>query len=245
MFSFNLLTIISTIVNLLALAWLIKRYLLGSIIRIMNERKQKIENAILEAENKLKEAEELKKQREEQLSRAREEASKIIQEAVDTAEKMKRDILQKAEDEAERIIIRAHEISMAERKRALEMAKKEILDLSKIIIKEFFRRFLPEGTEELIIIKFVNDMSSVISQVKPNDLEEVKFISSDNVKPSVKAQIEEKLRSIIPGNYKLSFEVDPNIGLGFKLLIGEFLIDNSIEYHLSQIYESLRGVENI
>jgi len=245
MFSFNLLTIISTIVNLLALAWLIKRYLLGSIIRIMNERKQKIENAILEAENKLKEAEELKKQREEQLSRAREEASKIIQEAVDTAEKMKRDILQKAEDEAERIIIRAHEISMAERKRALEMAKKEILDLSKIIIKEFFRRFLPESTEELIIIKFVNDISSVISQVKPNNLEEVKFISSDNVKPSLKAQIEEKLRSIIPGNYKLSFEVDPNIGLGFRLLIGEFLIDNSIEYHLSQIYESLRGVENI
>lgn len=245
MFSFSLLTIISTIVNLLALAWLVKRYLLGSIIRIMDERKQKIESAILEAETKLKEAEELKKQREEQLSRAREEASKIIQEAVDTAEKMKRDILQKAEEEAERIIIRAHEISMAERKRALEIAKKEILDLSKIIIKEFFRRFLPEGTEELLIIKFVNGMNLVISQVKPNDLEEVKFISSDNIKPSLKAQIEEKLRSILPGGYKLSFEVDPNMGLGFKLLIGEFLIDNSLEYHLSQIYELLKEVENI
>ncbi|GEM_PF-729069 len=245
MFSFSLLTIISTIVNLLALAWLVKRYLLGSIIRIMDERKKKIESAILEAETKLKEAEELKKQREEQLSRAREEASKIIQEAVDTAEKMKRDILQKAEEEAERIIIRAHEISMAERKRALEIAKKEILDLSKIIIKEFFRRFLPEGTEELLIIKFVNGMNLVISQVKPNNLEEVKFISSDNIKPSLKAQIEEKLRSILPGGYKLSFEVDPNMGLGFKLLIGEFLIDNSLEYHLSQIYEFLKEVENI
>lgn len=245
MFSFNLLTIFSSIVNLLALAWIIKRYFLGAIIRIMNERREKIELAMREAEKKLQEAEELRKQRESQLAQARDEAAKIVNEAIVTAEKMKRDITAKAEEEAEKIIVKAHEISIAERKRVLETAKKEVLSLSRLIIKEFFKRFLPVEAEELLINQFVDSLNSVIVNVKGDNIEEIKFVSPDNVSGQIKKKIEDKLRSIIPGNWKLNFEVDPSIGLGFKLFIGEFLIDNSLDYHLSQIYDSIREVENI
>ncbi len=245
MFSFNLLTLFSSIVNLLALAWIIKRYFLGAIIRIMNERREKIELAMKETEKKLQEAEELRKQRESQLAQARDEAAKIVNEAIVTAEKMKRDITTKAEEEAEKIIVKAHEISMAERKRVLETAKKEVLSLSRLIIKEFFKRFLPVEAEELLINQFVDSLNSVIVNVKGDNIEEIKFVSPDNVGGQIKKKIEDKLRSLLPGSWKLNFEVDPSIGLGFKLFIGEFLIDNSLDYHLSQIYDSIREVENI
>ncbi|MGC8931238.1 MAG: F0F1 ATP synthase subunit B [Dictyoglomus sp.] len=245
MFSFNLLTIFSSIVNLLALAWIIKRYFLGAIIRIMNERREKIELAMKEAEKKLQEAEELRKQRESQLAQARDEAAKIVNEAIVTAEKMKRDITAKAEEEAEKIIVKAHEISMAERKRVLETAKKEVLSLSRLIIKEFFRRFLPVEAEELLINQFVDSLNLLIVNVKGDNIEEIKFVSPDNVSGQIKKKIEDKLRSLLPGSWKLNFELDPSIGLGFKLFIGEFLIDNSLDYHLSQIYDSIREVENI
>ncbi len=181
MFSFNLLTIVSSIVNLLALAWIIKRYFLGAIIRIMNERREKIEAAMKEAEKKLQEAEDLRKQREAQLAQARDEAAKIIKEAVDTAEKMKRDITAKAEEEAEKIIVKAHEIATAERKRVLETAKKEVLAFSRLIIKEFFKRFLPVEAEELLISQFAESLDSAIANIKSDNIEEVKFISPDNV----------------------------------------------------------------
>ncbi|ACK41465.1 MULTISPECIES: F0F1 ATP synthase subunit B [Dictyoglomus] len=245
MFSFNLLTIFSSIVNLLALAWIIKRYFLGAIIRIMNERREKIELAMKEAEKKLQEAEELRKQRESQLAQARDEAAKIVNEAIVTAEKMKRDITAKAEEEAEKIIVKAHEISMAERKRVLETAKKEVLSLSRLIIKEFFRRFLPVEAEELLINQFVDSLNLLIVNVKGDNIEEIRFVSPDNVSGQIKKKIEDKLRSLLPGSWKLNFELDPSIGLGFKLFIGEFLIDNSLDYHLSQIYDSIREVENI
>lgn len=245
MFSFNLLTIFSSIFNLLALAWIVKRYFLGAIIRIMNERREKIELAMKEAENKLQEAEELRRQREEQLAKARDEAGKIIQEAVETAEKMRRDITAKAEEEAEKIIVKAHEISRAERKRVLETAKKEILSLSRLIIKEFFRRFLPEEAEELLIAQFIEKLNSVILNINSNNVKNITFITPDNVSSQLKKKIEEKLRGLISGDWTLSFEVDPNIGLGFKIFIGEFLIDHSLDYHLSQIYASIREVENI
>ncbi|PNV79142.1 MAG: ATP synthase F0 subunit B [Dictyoglomus turgidum] len=245
MFSFNLLTIFSSIVNLLALAWIIKRYFLGAIIRIMNERREKIELAMKEAEKKLQEAEELRKQRESQLAQARDEAAKIVNEAIVTAEKMKRDITAKAEEEAEKIIVKAHEISMAERKRVLETAKKEVLSLSRLIIKEFFRRFLPVEAEELLINQFLDSLNLLIVNVKGDNIEEIRFVSPDNVSGQIKKKIEDKLRSLLPGSWKLNFELDPSIGLGFKLFIGEFLIDNSLDYHLSQIYDSIREVENI
>ncbi|TYT24157.1 F0F1 ATP synthase subunit B [Dictyoglomus thermophilum] len=245
MFSFNLLTIISSIVNLLALAWIIKRYFLGAIIRIMNERREKIEAAMKEAEKRLQEAEDLRKQREAQLAQARDEAAKIIKEAVDTAEKMKRDITAKAEEEAEKIIVKAHEIATAERKRVLETAKKEVLALSRLIIKEFFKRFLPVEAEELLISQFAESLDSAIANIKSDNIEEVKFISPDNVSSQLKKKIEDKLRALLPGNWKFIFDVDPSIGLGFKLFIGEFLIDHSLDYHLSQIYETIREVENI
>lgn len=245
MFSFNLLTIFSSIVNLLALAWIVKRYFLGAIIRIMNERREKIELAMKEAENKLQEAEELRKQREEQLAQARDEAGRIIQEAVETAEKMRRDITAKAEEEAEKIIVKAHEISRAEKKRVLETAKKEILSLSRLIIKEFFKRFLPEGAEELLIAKFTEELNLVISSIDVNNIKEIKFITPDNISLQLKDNVEKKLRSIIPGTWSISFEIDPTIGLGFKMFVGEFLVDHSLEYHLSQIYASIREVENI
>jgi len=196
MFSFNLLTIFSSIVNLLALAWIIKRYFLGAIIRIMNERREKIELAMKEAEKKLQEAEELRKQRESQLAQARDEAAKIVNEAIVTAEKMKRDITAKAEEEAEKIIVKAHEISMAERKRVLETAKKEVLSLSRLIIKEFFRRFLPVEAEELLINQFVDSLNLLIVNVKGDNIEEIRFVSPDNVSGQIKKKIEDKLRSL-------------------------------------------------
>ncbi len=245
MFSFNFLTIISSIVNLLALAWLVKRYFLGAIIRIMNERRKKIESAMEEAERKLQEAEELRKQRKAQLAQAREEAGKIIQEAVETAEKMRREITAKAEEEAERIIVKAHELSRAEKKRVLETAKKEVLSLSRLIIKEFFKRFLPREAEELLVAQFVENLSSVLSTIQVNEIDEIKFMTPDNISSQLKKKIEEKLRTLIRGNWSLSFEIDPTIGLGFKMFVGEFLVDSSLDYHLSQIYSYIREVENI
>ncbi len=245
MFSFNLLTLFSSIVNLLVLAWIIKRYLLGAIIRTMNNRKERIENAMKEAEKKLQEAEELRKQREEKLNEARDEAGKIIQEAVATAEKIRQEMNQKAEEEAEKIIVKAHEIARAESKRALETAKKEILALSHLLIKEFFKRFLPPEAEELLIEQFIYDFNSALSKLPDILVDEIRFVSPDNIKPEAKSKIEGKLRELIPGKWKLSFEVDPEIGVGFKMFIGEFLIDHSLDFHLSQIYSTLREVENI
>ncbi|HPU44004.1 MAG TPA: F0F1 ATP synthase subunit delta, partial [Dictyoglomaceae bacterium] len=95
------------------------------------------------------------------------------------------------------------------------------------------------------IEQFIYDFNSALSKLPDILVDEIRFVSPDNIKPEAKSKIEGKLRELIPGKWKLSFEVDPEIGVGFKMFIGEFLIDHSLDFHLSQIYSTLREVENI
>ncbi|PMQ01937.1 MAG: ATP synthase F0 subunit B [Dictyoglomus sp. NZ13-RE01] len=245
MFNFNVLTIFSSIVNLLVLAWIIKRYFIGSLLRIMEERKRKIEEAIKTAEEKLKEAEELRKRREERLAMARDEAAKIVDEAVKNADKLRQEIISKAEEEAEKIILKAHDIAKAERKRALETSREEIINLSKIIIKQFFAKYLPPSSEEEFLSYLVDSFDKFIMATSFNSLKEVKLVVPNNVNSNIINKIEKKLRNIIPGNWNFECEEDPSIVLGFKLFLGEYLLDHSLDYHLNQIYQHIRETENI
>lgn len=245
MFNFNFLTIFSSIVNLLILAWIIKRYFIGNLLRIMEERKRKIEETIKNAEEKLKEAEELRKRREERLLSARNESAKIVEEAVRSAEKIKQEIIAKAEEEAEKIILKAHDIAKAERRRALETSRDEIVSLSKLITRQFFLKFLPPNSQEMFLSSFLDSFEKYIPKLNINSIKEVKFVSSNELNPVIINKIEEKLRNILPGDWKFIYEEDPSMVLGFKIFIGEYLLDHSLEFHLNQIYQYIKETENI
>ncbi|MCX7845505.1 MAG: F0F1 ATP synthase subunit B [Dictyoglomaceae bacterium] len=245
MFNFNILTIFSSIINLLILAWIIKRYFIGNILRIMEERKKKIEDAIKNAEEKLKEAEELRKRREERLVSARNEAVKIVEEAVGNAEKIKQEIIAKAEEEAEKIILKAHDIAKAERRRALETSKEEIVALSKLITRQFFIKFLPPNSQEMFLFSFLDSFEKYIYKLNMNSIKEVKFVSSNELNSIIIKEIEEKIRNILPGDWEFIYEEDPSMILGFKIFIGEYLLDHSLDYHLNQIYQYIKETENI
>jgi F-type H+-transporting ATPase subunit b len=211
----------------------------------MEERKKRIENAIKSAEEKLREAEELRKRREERLIAARDEASKIVESAVGNAEKIKQEIIAKAEETAEKIILKAHDIARAERKRALETTREEIIALSKLIIRQFFIKYLPSNSQEIFLLSYVDSLDRFIPQLKLNPVKEIKFVSPNELNPKIINKIEDKLRSIIPGDWEFVYEEDPSIILGFKIFIGEYLLDHSLEYHLNQIYQHIKETENI
>lgn len=211
----------------------------------MEQRKKRIEEAIKTADEKLKEAEELRKRREERLLSARSEAAKIVEEAVGSAEKIKQEIITKAEEEAEKIILKAHDIAKAERKRALETSREEIIALSKLIVRQFFIKFLPSNSQEMFLLSFIDFFDRFIPQLNLNLIKEIKLVSPNELNPKIINKIEDKLRNIIPGDWEFVYEEDPSIILGFKLFIGEYLLDHSLEFHLNQIYQHIKETENI
>ena len=95
--------ILFTLINLVIFYLLMKRFLFKPILKVMNERKEMINNQMQQAEDAKNEAFDLKTQYEDKLRSADEESSKIINEAKQAAKTEYGRILDKAGEDAEKM----------------------------------------------------------------------------------------------------------------------------------------------
>lgn len=125
MLSINM-NLVWTIINLIILYVLLKRFLIGPVTAIMDERKAIIEGSLENARKNEAESQELKKRYEEALSHADGEAEKILAEARKNARAEGDRMMQEAGDRARRVLEKARTEAEKEREQALEGAKTEI-----------------------------------------------------------------------------------------------------------------------
>ena len=104
-------TLIVQIIVFLALIWVLKRFLWGPLIGIMDERRKRIADGIAAAEKGQRELEQAEARAEEAIEEARRRATEII----DNSNRRGREIIEAARSEAE-----------AERARELDRAREEI-----------------------------------------------------------------------------------------------------------------------
>ena len=120
--------IIQLITFLLAF-WVLKRYAFGPIIKIMNERRQTIEQGVKLGEQMAKEKAALEAKVEESLHQARQQADGIIAGAQDTARQSIADAEDKARDKAAAIAKEAEARITQDTARARHALEKELVGL--------------------------------------------------------------------------------------------------------------------
>lgn len=98
--SFNLNIFIFSIVNFAILFIILKKFLFGPMLNILEQRKTKIKESLDQVRQTEQEREKVRTEKEEIIFKAEKESQGIIQQA----EKMKKDILNQGKDEADRII---------------------------------------------------------------------------------------------------------------------------------------------
>ena len=117
------------IVNLIVLYLLLKHFLIGPVMEVMNKRKGMIEHSISDARNKEDPAPELKKQYEEKLAASSEEGSRLIEEARIQAKAQYDRILKDAQEDADRLMADARKQAEADQEKAMREAKAQIAGL--------------------------------------------------------------------------------------------------------------------
>lgn len=128
-FHIDIKMIIAQLVNFLIVFWVLKKFAYAPIIKIMNDRAEKIEKGIKNAEeagNKLAKMEEKEKA---VLLQARQEAQEIIKNAQKLAENGKIEILEIAQQEAAKILSDAKKKIEQEGEKVMSEIKKEIAQL--------------------------------------------------------------------------------------------------------------------
>ena len=112
-----------TIINLIVLYLLMKKFLIGPVMGIMEKRKALIADQLDHAKVTNEQAEALKGQYEQALSSAREESVQIIRDARADAKQMSEGIVKNANQQAAKIIETAKETARQEKESAMQGAK--------------------------------------------------------------------------------------------------------------------------
>lgn len=151
-------TLIFTWGNLLILYLLMKKFLFGPIQRVLNERKDAINNDFKAAENAKNEAENMKALYEEKLKNAKEKADEIILNATKNAHDKEEEIISGAKNEAQHIISKANKDAEQKKKAAVEDAKNEMSDMAVLIASKVIEKDIDKKDHEKLINEFINEI---------------------------------------------------------------------------------------
>ena len=120
------LNLVFTIINLLVLYILMKKFLFGPVIRIMDQRKEMIEQQFEEAKMTEDRANQLQKQYENALKSAKEESYQIVEQAKLEAKTQAERTAEEARVQADQLFAKAQADIAAEREYAMRQMQGEI-----------------------------------------------------------------------------------------------------------------------
>lgn len=156
--SVNLWQILVSLLNLVILFLIIKKFLYQPVKNVLKSRQEKIDEQNNKASEYLSDAERTKAELEAKLNDAENQADNILNEATVNAQRRKEKILDEARDEAESIIRQAKTNAELEMKKAESEIKTQIVDVSFELSKKIIEREINKEDHHKLIDSFITQI---------------------------------------------------------------------------------------
>ncbi|HET7237405.1 MAG TPA: F0F1 ATP synthase subunit B [Terrimicrobiaceae bacterium] len=141
---------IAQIILFLIVYWVLNKYAFGPVLKMLAERRRRIEEGQHNAEKIKKQLAEAELRYQEVLRKAHDEATKLLDEARATSDAISQKQMQQAIKDAEGIIAKAQDTIVQERNKMVAEVKKEMVDLVvKTTSKVVGKVITPEDQERL------------------------------------------------------------------------------------------------
>lgn len=155
MLELQLSTIFFTVLNLLILYVLLKKFLFGRVNKVLEERAALVRDTLNEAEAEKAQADELKQEYEEKLAQAHTEATGILAQAKARGELEYQQIMASAKADAQRLHDQAKAKNKADREEMLRSARQEVAQLAVMAASKVAGRALDRETDRAILDDFL------------------------------------------------------------------------------------------
>ena len=156
--SLNIWQILISLINLVLLLLIIKKFLYKPVKKMLETRQHTIDGKYAEAEEARETAMKNKSAYEEKLSAAKHEADSMIQSAADTAAMREKEILSEAKAKAEGIVRKAKEDADLEKIKSQESIKKEIVEVSTLLTEKMLEREIKPEDHKQMIDSFIDEI---------------------------------------------------------------------------------------
>ena len=156
--SVNIWQILISMVNLLILTLIIKKFLYKPVKKIMDARRAAIDEDYAQAKTAREEAEQTRQNYEEAMAAAKMTGDQIIADANRTAEFRSNEIVAEARERASEIRRQAEADAVLERKKAEDEMKHEIANVSAQLTGKLLQREINEEDHRNLIDSFLKDL---------------------------------------------------------------------------------------
>ncbi|MCD6289127.1 MAG: F0F1 ATP synthase subunit B [Anaerolineae bacterium] len=156
----NLNYLIAQIINFGVLLYLLKRFLYGPLLSMLEARRERIRGSLAEADRVREQAAAERERLQQELEAAQRESQEALQKAMQASEHIREEILRQARQEAAEIKARAREEAEHEREQILERAREQIAELVVLATERVVSQSLDERAQRKIIQDFLNELEA-------------------------------------------------------------------------------------
>ena len=154
----NFWTALFVLLNTIALFLVLKRKLIGPVLKMISDRQAEIDNMYKEAEDSREQANAMKEEYSQKLEAANETSQRIVQEAVVRGQNREEEIIRDARNQASAMMDKAMGDIAQEKKKALNDAKDEISDMAMAIAEKVVGRSLADSDQQRLVEQFIDEL---------------------------------------------------------------------------------------
>jgi len=153
-----------TLVTFVVLLGLLAKFAFKPIAEALDRRGQLIKAQIDDGQKMRAEAKKLMEDYQKQLAEARVEAGKVIEEARQLGEKVRKDVVDKATTEASAIVSRSQEEIVRQKEKGIQEMKDTIASLSVQIAGRVLEKEVNVATHKQLVESFISDLAKIRKQ---------------------------------------------------------------------------------
>lgn len=158
----NFWTALFTLLNFLALFFVMKKFLVGPVLKIIQDRQQEIDSLYADAGSARQSAQALEAEYQQKLNAAAQTGERIVKEAVARGQAREEEIIRSANQEADALRSKASADIALEKKKAINDAKDEISGMAVAIAEKVVGRELRETDQAQLVEDFINELGETL-----------------------------------------------------------------------------------
>ena len=157
--SVNLWQILASLLNLVILFLIVKKFLYRPVKKFLAERQEKLDGELAAAQNARQDAENDREAYRLRLDQAETDAEHVVRAAEESARRREGEMLQAAREKADGIVRRAEEDAVMERLKAQEEIRQEIVEVSSLLTEKLLEREVNEEDQRRLVDSFLDEMN--------------------------------------------------------------------------------------
>jgi len=154
-------SLITQIINFLIMVFVLTKLLYKPILKILEERKKKIEESLELTEKLKKDIQANEEKKHEIIDKAKAEGKKIIEEAKKSAKQVEAELIKKAQAEAAAIVVKSKKEIEIEREELEKKLKKQTVEIAGAMAEKIINSVLSEKDHRNIIEKKLKEIAKL------------------------------------------------------------------------------------